>query len=321
MDMANDSTPEGFILLGFSDNPRLERTLFVAVSIFYTLTLVGNVTIILLSRVDSHLHTPMYFFLTQLSFLDLCFTTSCIPQMLVNLWGPDKTISYLGCAAQLYIFLGLGAAECVLLLVMALDRYMAVCQPLHYTITMHPQLCQKLASLVWASGFFGTLMQSPTTMRLPFCRHHRVDDFVCEVPALIRLSCGDTRANELQISVIGIVFLLLPLLLILVSYGRIAQAVLAIQSEEGRRKAFQTCSSHLGVVFLFYCSITTVYMQPRSQFSQKGGKFLTLLYTVVTPSLNPLIYTLRNKDVKDALKRVFGKGRKASEERRGQTQG
>ncbi|XP_006894085.1 PREDICTED: olfactory receptor 2H1-like [Elephantulus edwardii] len=307
MNRVNDTTPEGFILLGFSDSPRLEITLFVVVSIFYMITLVGNITIILLSHIDSHLHTPMYFFLTQLSFLDLCFTTSCIPQMLVNLWGPDKTISYLGCAAQLYIFLGLGAAECVLLLVMAFDRYIAVCRPLHYAVIMHPRLCKKLVFMVWVSGIFGTLVQSPTTMKLPFCRHHKVDDFVCEVPALIRLACGDTHVNELQISVIAGIFLMVPLLLILVSYGSIAQAVLAIQSQEGRSKAFRTCSSHLVVVLLFYCSGTAVYIQPRSYFSQKGGKFLTLFYTVVTPTLNPLIYTLRNKDMKEALKRLFKK--------------
>ncbi|XP_004481113.2 olfactory receptor 2H1-like [Dasypus novemcinctus] len=309
MEITNDTTPEGFILLGFSDNPRLEMALFVVVSIFYTVTLMGNITIILLSRIDSHLHTPMYLFLTQLSLLDLCFTTSCIPQMLINLWGPDKTISYLGCTAQLYIFLGLGAAECVLLLVMAFDRYVAVCRPLHYAVIMHPQLCQKLVALVWVSGVFGTLVHSPTTMKLPFCQHHRVDDFICEVPALIRLSCGDTLVNELQISVIGSIFLMVPLVLILVSYGHIAKAVLAIQSKEGRSKAFRTCSSHLGVVFLFYCTVTAVYIQPRSHFSEKGGKFLTLFYTVVTPTLNPLIYTLRNKDIKGALKRLFGRNR------------
>ncbi|KAM6224087.1 olfactory receptor 2H2-like [Rhynchocyon petersi] len=314
MDRANDTIPDGFILLGFSDNPSLEMTLFVVVFIFYMITLVGNITIILLSHIDSHLHTPMYFFLTQLSFLDLCFTTSCIPQMLFNLWGPDKTISYLGCAAQLYIFLGLGAAECVLLLVMAFDRYIAVCRPLHYAVIMHPKLCQKLMLLVWVSGIFGTLVQSPTTMKLPFCSHHQVDDFVCEVPAMIRLTCGDTHINELQISVIGAIFLMVPLLLILVSYGHITKAVLAIQSQEGRTKAFRTCSSHLMVVFLFYCSVTAVYIQPRSYFSQKGGKFLTLFYTVVTPTLNPLIYTLRNKDMKGALKKVFRKNRKASKE-------
>ncbi|XP_075399003.1 olfactory receptor 2H1-like [Tenrec ecaudatus] len=313
MDIGNDTTPDGFILLGFSDHPRLERILFVAVSIFYMITLVGNITIIFLAHTDSHLHTPMYFFLTQLSFLDLCFTTSCTPQMLVNLWGPDKTISYLGCAAQLYIFLGLGAAECVLLLVMAFDRYVAVCRPLHYAVIMHPKLCQKLVFSVWMSGIFGTLVHSPTTMKIPFCHHHQVDDFVCEVPALIRLACGDTHINELQISVIGSIFLMIPLLLILVSYGHIAKAVFTIQSKEGRSKAFRTCSSHLMVVFLFYCSVTAVYIQPRSHFSQKGGKFLTLFYTVITPTLNPLIYTLRNKDVKGALKRLFGKDRMGRE--------
>uniref|UniRef100_A0A8C3WIE9 Olfactory receptor n=1 Tax=Catagonus wagneri TaxID=51154 RepID=A0A8C3WIE9_9CETA len=290
----NDTIPDGFILLGFSDNPRLEMTLFVAVAVFYTVTLVGNTTIILLFHLDPHLHTAMYFFLTHLSILDLCFTTSCLPQMLVHLWGPGKTMSYLGCAIQLYIFLGLGAAECVLLLVVAFDR------------------CVAVSSLVWVSGVFGTLVRSPTAMKLPFCRNHQVDAFVCEVPALIRLACGDTHSNELQISVIGAVFLMGPVLLIAISYGHIARAVLAIQSHEGRSKAFRTCSSHLAVVLLFYCSVTAVYIQPRSHFSQKGGKFLTLFYTVVTPTLNPLIYTLRNKDTKGALKRLFGKDKISS---------
>uniref|UniRef100_A0A8C0L5T0 Olfactory receptor n=1 Tax=Canis lupus dingo TaxID=286419 RepID=A0A8C0L5T0_CANLU len=311
---ANGTVPDGFILLGFSGNPRLEMTLFVVVSVFYTVTLVGNSTTILLCHLDPHLHTPMYFFLTHPSILDLCFTTSCIPQMLVNFWGSDKTISYLGCAAQLYIFLGLGAAECMLLLVMAFDRYLVVCRPLHYAVIVNPPLCHKLVSLVWVSEVFGTLVQSPTTMKLPFCLHHQVDDFVCEVPALIRLACGDTHVNELQISVIGVIFLMGTLLLILVSYSHIAQAVLAIQSQEGRSKAFHTCSSHLAVVFLFYCRVTAVYIQPRSHFSKKGGKFLNLFYTMVTPTLNPLIYTLRNKDMKGAFKRLFGKDRRASEE-------
>ncbi|XP_007535160.2 olfactory receptor 2H2-like [Erinaceus europaeus] len=288
--------------------------LFVVVSVFYMVTLVGNLTIILLSHLDPQLHTPMYFFLTQLSILDLCFTTSCIPQMLVNLWGPDKTISYLGCAMQLYIFLGLGAAECVLLVVMSFDRYVAVCRPLHYAVIVHPKLCDRLAFLVWVSGICDCLVQGHSTMKLPFCSHHRVDDFVCEVPALIRLACGDTHVNELQISMNVGIFLLGPLLLILISYGQITRAVLAIQSQEGRSKAFRTCSSHLLVVLLFYCSATAVYVRPRSYFSQKAGKFLTLFYTVVTPTLNPLIYTLRNKDVKGAFMRQFEKSRTASME-------
>ncbi|XP_012506270.1 PREDICTED: olfactory receptor 2H2-like [Propithecus coquereli] len=285
--MDNDTILDSFILLGFSDRPRLEKILFVVVTIFYAVTLAGNITIIILSRIDPQLDAPLYFFLTQLSFLDLCFTTSCIPQMLANLWGPDKTISFLGCATQLYIFLGLGAAECVLLLAVAFDRYVAVCRPLHYAAVMHPRLCQTLAFLVWTSGILGTLVHSPTTMKLPFCRHHRVDDFVCEVPALIRLACGDTQVSELQTSVIGAVFLMGPLLLILVSYGRIARAVLAMRSRQGRSKAFHTCSSRRAVVFLFYCSVTAVYIQHRSHFSQKGGKFLTLFYTVVTPRSTP----------------------------------
>uniref|UniRef100_A0A2K6MM87 Olfactory receptor n=1 Tax=Rhinopithecus bieti TaxID=61621 RepID=A0A2K6MM87_RHIBE len=267
----NTSSENFFILLGFSNWPHLEVVLFVVILIFYLMTLTGNLFIIILSYLDSHLHTPMYFFLSNLSFLDICYTTSSIPQLLVNLWGLEKTISYAGCMVQLYFVLTLGTAECVLLVVMSYDRYAAVCRPLHYTLLMHPRFCRLLAVASWVSGFTTSALHSSFTFWIPLCGHRLVDHFFCEVPALLRLSCVDTHANELILMVMSSIFM---------------------QSTTGLQKVFGTCGAHL--------------MVPPSENSPNQGKFIALFYTVVTPSLNPLIYTLRNKDVRGAVKRLMG---------------
>lgn len=298
----NFSTPAGFILLGFSDQPRLEMVLLLVVSVTYTLTLTGNTVIILASYLSPKLHTPMYFFLSNLSFLDLCFTTSIVPQMLWNLRGPAKTISYAGCVLQLYVALGLGSTECVLLAVMAYDRFSAICRPLHYDVIMHPKLLQQLAALAWISGFVEATVQTILVFQLSLCSHHRVDDFMCEVPALIKSACVNTSFLENEAAVASVLYVVVPLGLILVSYGGIVRSVLRIKSAQGRRKACGTCGSHLLVVVLFFGSIISVYIQPKSKYTQNHSKFLTLFYTVVTPALNPLIYTLRNKEVKWALR-------------------
>ncbi|XP_045334242.1 olfactory receptor 2W3 [Leopardus geoffroyi] len=305
MDGTNDSTQGNFILLGFSDHPHLERILFVVILIAYLLTLVGNTTIILVSRLDPHLHTPMYFFLTHLSFLDLSFTTSSIPQLLYNLNGHDKTISYTGCAIQLFLFLGLGGVECLLLAVMAYDRFVAVCKPLHYLVIMNPRLCMGLVLVAWGCGVANSLVMSPVTLQLPRCGRHSVDHFLCEMPALIRMACVNTAAIEGTVFVLAVGIVLSPLVFILVSYGYIVRAVLQIQPVSGRQKAFNTCGSHLTVVSLFYGNIIYMYMQPGNSSSQDQSKFLTLFYNIVTPLLNPLIYTLRNKEVKGALRRML----------------
>ncbi|XP_059138126.1 olfactory receptor 2H2-like [Peromyscus eremicus] len=305
--MANHSSPAGFFLLGFSEHPCLEKILFVVVLCSYLLTLIGNTLILLLSTLDPRLHSPMYFFLSNLSFLDLCFTTTCVPQMLVNLWRPTKTISFLGCFVQLFIFMSLGTTECILLTVMAFDRYVAVCQPLHYATIIHPRLCWQLAAVAWAVGLVQSIVQTPPTLRLPFCPHRQIDNFLCEVPSLIRLSCGDTTYNEIQMAIASIFIVVVPLGLILVSYGAIARAVMRINSAKGRRKAFGTCSSHLIVVTLFYSSVIAVYLQPKNPYAQERGKFFGLFYAVGTPSLNPLVYTLRNKEIKRAFWRLLGK--------------
>ncbi|XP_048205229.1 putative olfactory receptor 2B8 [Perognathus longimembris pacificus] len=305
----NFSYPAGFILLGFSDQPQLEMVLLLVIATIYILTLLGNSMIILVSLLTPKLHTPMYFFLCNLSFLDLCFTTSIVPQMLWNLKGPEKTISYAGCVAQLYITLGLGSTECVLLTVMAYDRFNAICRPLHYGIIMHPKLLQLLAAVAWASGFVESTVQSSLVFQLQLCSHHRVDDFMCEEPALIKIACMDTTFLENELAIATVLYVVLPLGLILVSYGCIVRSVLRIKSTEGRRKAFGTCGSHLMVVVLFYGTIISVYIQPKSKYTQNHKKFLILFYTVVTPSLNPLIYTLRNKEVKWAIKQLTGQNK------------
>lgn len=308
MEQNNETSGGDFILLGFSDQPQLEVLLFVVVLISYLLTLLGNTAIILVSCLDCRLHTPMYFFLTNLSSLDLCFTTSIVPQLLWNLKGPAKTITPVGCAIQLYVSLSLGSTECVLLTIMAFDRYVAVCRPLNYTSIMHPSFCKALAGVAWLSGVGNTLIQGTITLRLPRCGHRHLHHFFCEVPAMIKLACVDIQANEVQLFVATLVLLLLPVALILVSYGFIVQAVMKIKSVQAWRKALGTCGSHLLVVFLFFGPSSAIYIQPKRSYGRSQGKFLTLFYTVVTPTLNPLIYTLRNKDVKGALRRLLRRG-------------
>ncbi|XP_053157605.1 putative olfactory receptor 2B3 [Hemicordylus capensis] len=305
--LSNQSYQGEFILLGVADRPNLEMLLFAIILICYTMTLLGNTTIIVVSWLDPHLHTPMYFFLSNLSFLDLCYTTSLGPQMLVNFWSKSKAISYAACAAELYISLALGSTECILLAAMAYDRYAAVYQPLHYTTIMSQFLCFKMAAISWMSGFGNSVVQTTMTLKLPRCGHNRVDHFFCEVPALIKLACVDTSLNEAELFASSVVFLLVPLGLITVSYSYIVAAVLRIRSAEGRQKAFNTCASHLIVVSLFYGTAIFSYLQPPSNYSRDRGKMISLFYTFVTTMLNPLIYTLRNKEVHRALRRVMNR--------------
>uniref|UniRef100_A0A8D0RZC9 Olfactory receptor n=1 Tax=Sus scrofa TaxID=9823 RepID=A0A8D0RZC9_PIG len=307
MEQKNESSFTGFILLGFSDRPQLEQVLFVALLIFYIFTLLGNSTIIVLSHADPHLHSPMYFFLSNLSFVDLCYTTSIVPQLLVNLSGSDKFISFGGCVVQLYISLGLGCTECILLGVMALDRYAAVCKPLHYTVIMHPRLCALMACASWIIGFANSLLETVLTFLLPFCGRNELDHFFCEVPPLLKLACVDTSMNESELFFVSVIILLVPVALIMFSYSQIVRAVLRIRSTVGQRKAFGTCGSHLTVVSLFYGTAIYAYLQPSNNYSQDQGKFISLFYTIITPMINPFIYTLRNKEVKGAMRRVLWK--------------
>ncbi|XP_042544883.1 olfactory receptor 10-like [Dipodomys spectabilis] len=304
----NTTFGDGFVLVGFSDWPQLEFVLFIYIVIFYSLTLLGNTTIIVLSRLDLRLRTPMYFFLSHLSFLDLCYTTSTVPQLLINLQRQDQTISYGGCVAQLFIFLALGSTESMLLVMMAFDRYAAVCRPLHYTTIMHPVLCHVLAIASWVGGFLNSVIQTSLMMVMPLCGH-QLNHFFCEIPVFLKLACEDTGGTETKMFVARVIVVAAPAALILGSYARIGRAVLKIKTVAGRRKAFGTCGSHLVVVSLFYGSAIYTYLQPKGSYSESKGKFVALFYAIITPMLNPLIYTLRNKDVKGALWKVLRRGR------------
>ncbi|XP_006896308.1 PREDICTED: olfactory receptor 2B11-like [Elephantulus edwardii] len=307
MAVSNKSHPEEFILLGFADHPWLELPLFVILLITYPMAMMGNIAIILVSTLDPKLHSPMYFFLTNLSFLDMCYTTSIVPQMLVNLGSSKKTISYMGCVVQLYVFHSMGGTECLLLTLMSLDRYVAICKPLHYTTIMNRRICLLLISIMWLSGMTFAISEVTVTLQLPLCGVNKLDHVLCEIPVLIKIACGEKHVNELMLSVVCIFIVAVPLCLILASYACIGQAVLKIKSSEGRKKALGTCSSHLLVVLLFFGPGITMYLQPPSSISMDQPKFMALFYGVVTPTLNPFIYTLRNKDVKEALGNLLRK--------------
>ncbi|XP_041627010.1 putative olfactory receptor 2B8 [Vulpes lagopus] len=305
MEQNNGSSFTGFILLGFSERPQLELVLFVVLLIFYMFTLLGNTTIIALSHLDPLLQTPMYFFLSNLSFLDLCYTTSTVPQLLVHLRRADKSISFGGCVVQLFISLGLGSTECILLGVMAFDRFAAVCRPLHYTVIMHSRLCVLMASASWFIGFANSSLQTVLIFLVPLCGRNKIDHFFCEIPPLLNLACVDTTIYESEIFFVSVIILLIPVTLIIFSYGWIVRAIFRIKSSAGQRKAFGTCGSHLTVVSLFYGTAIYAYLQPSNNYSQDQGKFISLFYTIITPMVNPVIYTLRNKDVTGAMKKVL----------------
>ncbi|KAG3288891.1 OR2W1, partial [Ictidomys tridecemlineatus] len=289
----------------FSDHSKLEMILSGVVTIFYCITLMGNTAIILASLLDSRLHTPMYFFLRNLSFLDLCFTTTIVPQMLVNLWGPTKTISYVDCVIQLYVYMWLGSIECLLLDFMSYDHFTAIFKPLHYLIIMNPCLCLKMIVMVWSISLANSVVLYTLNMNLPSCENNLLDHFLCELPAMVKIACVSTETVEMSVFALGIIIVLTSLILILISYGYIAKAVLKMKSKAGQYKAMNTCGSHLTVVSMFYGAIIYLYLQPGNNASKDQGKIFTLFYTIITPSLNPLIYNLRNKNIKDALKKLM----------------
>ncbi|XP_014381934.1 olfactory receptor 2G3-like [Alligator sinensis] len=303
----NSTSVSEFILLGFSSQPKTQLLLFLLFLTIYLVTLFGNSLLITLVGSDSRLHTPMYFFLANLSFLDISYTTTTVPQMLVHLLSTKKSISYGCCVAQMYIFLSLGITECILYAVMAYDRYVAICHPLHYTIIMNGSVCVKMATSSWACGFFFAMMHTGFTMHLPYCGPNEINHFFCEVPAILELACADIQVNELVDFVLGVILLMTPLSLILISYAFILAAILRISSAEGKIKAFSTCTSHITVVTLFYGAAMFMYMRPASSYSPERDKKFSLFYNVVSALLNPLIYSLRNKEVKGAVLKMMGR--------------
>ncbi|XP_015669528.2 olfactory receptor 2A12-like, partial [Protobothrops mucrosquamatus] len=275
------------------------------VLVVYALTLVGNTIILMLIWLDAQLHTPMYFFLSHLACVDLCYTSSTVPQMLTNLQSPGQAISVVGCAMQMYIFLALATAECFLLAVMAYDRYVAICHPLHYTVLMNKRMCIFMAMTCWTSGLVLPVAHIVLTWQLPFCGSNLIDHYFCEMPALLKLACADTRVIE-KITSVGCIFtLLIPITFITMTYIRILAAILKIQSTQGQHKAVSTCGSHMIVVAFFYGSAIIMYMRPESSHSPGQDKMISLFYSIVIPLCNPIIYSLKNKDMKTALAKIL----------------
>ncbi|XP_046501339.1 olfactory receptor 1N2-like [Equus quagga] len=305
----NQTAVADFLLLGLSERPEEQPLLFGIFLGMYLVTMMGNLLITLAISSDPHLHTPMYFFLANLSVADACFTSASIPKMLANIHTQNHTISYSGCLAQLYFLLMFGGLDNCLLAVMAYDRYMAICQPLHYSTAMRPQLCALMLGICWVLTNCPALVHTLLLTRVAFCAHKAIPHFYCDPSALLKLACSDTRVNELMIITMGLMFLTAPLMLIILSYVRISWAVFGISSPGGRWKAFSTCGSHLTMVLLFYGSLLGVYLLPPSTHSAERESRAAILYTVIIPMLNPFIYSLRNRDMKKALGKLFGGGK------------
>ncbi|XP_071475426.1 olfactory receptor 9S13-like [Marmota flaviventris] len=292
-----------FVLEGFRGGVEIQALLFAVFLALYVLTVLGNVTMIVVITLDARLHSPMYFFLKNLSFLDLCYSSVIAPNALANFLS-SKAISFRGCATQLFFFSFLGTTEAFLLAVMAYDRFMAICSPLQYPATMCPATCVRLVLGAYCGGCLNSIIETSLTFQLPFCSSNLIDHFFCDVPPLLRLACANTALNQLVMFGLCGLILVGAILGILVSYGYIAVTILRMRSGSGRHKLFSTCGSHLTAVSLFYGTGFIIYGQPGAVGSTEQGKVFSVFYTLVIPVLNPLIYSLRNKDVKDALRRL-----------------
>ncbi|XP_006902357.1 PREDICTED: olfactory receptor 8I2-like [Elephantulus edwardii] len=295
-----------FILSGFANHPELQVSLFMIFLFIYLFTVLGNLGLIILIRIDSHLHTPMYFFLSNLAFIDIFYSSTVTPKALVDFQSSQKTISFIGCFVQMYFFVGLVCSECFLLGSMAYDRYAAICNPLLYSVAMSQKVCNCLGTAPYVIGFTNSLISICVISSLPFCESN-INHFFCDTTALLALSCEDAFSTEMVIFVLAGFTLLSSLLIITVTYIAIISAILRIQSAAGRQKAFSTCASHLMGVTVFYGSLIFTYLQPDNTSSLTQAQVASVFYTIVIPMLNPLIYSLRNKDVKNALIRVMHK--------------
>ncbi|XP_030049735.1 olfactory receptor 1C1-like isoform X1 [Microcaecilia unicolor] len=296
-----------FILLGITERVELSGLLIAVFLVMYLINLVGNGTMISVISGSSQLHTPMYFFLCNLSFVDMCFTSVTVPKMLSNLISNKKTISYDNCITQLYFFVAFATAECILLSIMAYDRYVAICNPLHYITIMNKKVCLSMSAASWIISFLNALVHTLLVHRLSFCKSIKIQHFFCDLTPMLQLSCTDTSINQIVIFSEASLLSIVPFIIILISYIRIITAILKIQSTGGRLKTFSTCSSHLTVVLLFYGTVIFMYFRPSSSYSMEKDKISSVVYNVVSPMLNPFIYSLRNRDVKTALKQALQK--------------
>ncbi|XP_075696900.1 olfactory receptor 5AS1-like [Rhinoderma darwinii] len=307
MSNASQTLNTDFTLVGLTENPEFKLLLFVVFFLIYIITFIGNLSIILAYNFSPNLQNPMYFFLTNFSFLDIFYISSTAPKMLANFLSENRTISFYGCAAQLYCVVLLAGTEFNILAVMAYDRYNAICHPLLYTIIMNKISCIQLIAGSWAIGATNALIHTAFTFSVPFCKSHKLNSFFCDIPVLLKLSCTDTWLNELIVFIIGGGMTGGLLVLTIISYVKIISTILNINSTSGRKKAFSTCSSHLIVVTIFYGSVFFMYLRPNSSYGKDEDKMVAVMYTIIAPLLNPFIYSLRNKEVKVAIKKILNR--------------
>ncbi|XP_030048244.1 olfactory receptor 1361-like [Microcaecilia unicolor] len=305
MEWRNQTTVLEFLLLGLTEHVELRSLIFVMFLVMYMMNLLGNGTMISVIAGNPQLHSPMYFFLSNLSLVDMCFSSVTVPKLLSNLISDSKTISYSNCITQLYFFVVFGGSECVIMSIMAYDRYVAICNPLHYVTIMNKKMCISMSVASWTIGFFHGLLHTLLVYRLSFCKSNEIQHYFCDLTQMLQLSCTDTSINELVIFAEGSLLAMLPFLIIMISYFRIISTILKIKSTGGRWKTFSTCSSHLTVVTLFYGTLIFMYFRPSSSYSMTKDRITSVVYNVLSPMLNPFIYSLRNTDVKIALKRVL----------------
>nr|XP_003423780.3 olfactory receptor 6C2-like [Loxodonta africana] len=306
--MRNHTSVTTFILLGLTDDPQMEVLIFIFLFVTYTLSLTGNLTIIILILVDSHLKTAMYFFLQNFSFLEISFTTVCIPRFLYSLSTGDNTITYDACFAQIFFIFFLGATEFFLLAIMSYDRYVAICKPLHYVAIMTRRVCGKLVFCCWIAGFLVIITPLCPLLTLEFCNYNVIDHFLCDVPPLLKISCSDTWFMEQMTVAVAVLTTIMTLLCVVLSYIYIIKTIIKFPSAQQRTKAFSTCSSHMIVVSMTYGGCIFIYIKPSAKEGVAINKGVALLTTSFAPVLNPFIYTLRNKQVKhafiDLIKRI-----------------
>ena len=307
MTRGNQSHITEFLLLGLTSDPKQQVWLFASFLVMYLVNVGGNSVIIAAIRGDVRLHTPMYFFLSNLSFVDICFTNVIVPQMLANMQSKSKKVPFTQCLTQMYFFVACAITDSFLLAAMALDRYVAICHPLRYTTTMNPRRCFQLVTASWLVSHLHSLTHTILMAHLSFCGPNVIHHFFCDVQPLLMLSCSDTSVNELLAFTEGSLVIMSPFIFITVSYVYITHAVLRVPSRRGRYKVFSTCGSHLTVVALFYGTVISVYIRPSSTYSVTKDRVITVIYTVVIPMLNPFIYSLRNKDMKQAMKKLMRK--------------
>ncbi|XP_073422710.1 olfactory receptor 12D1-like [Dendrobates tinctorius] len=308
METLNATHVTEFILLGITDLPQLQVVLFVSFLMFYLLSLFGNLSIVTVIIADHGLHSPMYFLLGNLSFLDFFYATTTVPKMLSGLLVEDKKITFEACIVQLHIFHFLGSTEAMLLMSMSYDRYVAICNPLRYHVLMAKAVCFQLAFTSWLVGFLYSLTHTILTSRLPFCHLNKITHFYCDIKPLLKLACTDTHINESLVNIVTGSVAVGTFILIIISYSFIATHIQNMRSEHGRSKALSTCTSHLTVVLLYYGTAFCTYLRPVTKDSLEQDRLTAILFTVITPALNPFIYALRNKDVKRAFKKLFFEG-------------